>query len=117
MNNLPWRMTFSWVYDGQKNNGMPTPAVREQMNKLEDFLEKEIEKKGVGELAVTRTGDELKQLIYFVHSEESIQPKLNRFAVELSKFPIKISFKYDPDWVALAKILETMIVNTEKTKE
>ena len=116
MDNLPWRITFSWEYDGEKNNGMPTSVVNKQMNKLEDFIEKEIEKRGICELAVTRTGDNLKQLIYFVHSEESIQPKLNRFAVELSKFPAKISFKHDPDWLVLAQILDTMIVDEKKSK-
>jgi hypothetical protein len=95
---LPWLAVISWRYNGSENNGMPPKAVNARMILLETAIENEVEKNDFCEHAISKTGNNLKELIYHIHNREAFMEKLN-FALEAhEQFPIEINFYEDRQW-------------------
>src|SRR5690242_20399122 len=63
---LPWLTVISWKYDGAKNNGMPPKLINDRMLLLEHALEY-VERVDFCEHAISKTGNNLKELIYYIH--------------------------------------------------
>ena len=95
---LPWLTVISWRYDGSANNGMPPKLVNEQMVALESALESRVVSNDFCEHAVSRTGSNLKELIYYVHDRDEFMKKLNEALTEHDSYPIEIEFFEDPEW-------------------
>ena len=64
--NFPCLVVITWRYDGSTNNGMPLPAANQRMVFLEQTIADEIEKTDSCRHAISRTGSNLKELIYYV---------------------------------------------------
>lgn len=98
---LPWLMIISWKYDGASNNGMPLRDVNDRMIALEDAIEDEVVATDFCEHAVSRTGNNLKELIYYINDRDTFSEKLNDALRDHDRYPIEITFYEDIEWKEL----------------
>lgn len=96
----------SWKYDGSSNNGMPTENVNEKMLVLEDALETTLEKSKSYVHAYSRTGNNLKEFVYYSKGMDEFMSLLNETLESHERYPIGIDFYEDPDWTELKKLFE-----------
>ena len=95
---LPWLTVISWEYEGSENNGMPEKAINERMIQLEDAIEEGVVATGFCEHSISKTGSNLKELIYYIHDRDSFLERLNMALRAHERYPIEITFYEDPDW-------------------
>jgi len=95
---LPWLTVISWKYDGADNNGMPEATVNEKMLSLEDALTEQVEKSDFCEHAYSRTGNNLKEFVYYISDRDLFIERLNKALKAHQSYPIEIDFYEDPDW-------------------
>ena len=101
-----WLTVISWKYDGNKNNGMPLEAINKKMMNLEDAVDKKIEAKGLCKHAYSRTGNNLKELIYYIHDREEFMEAFNKALSNHPQYPIEISFYADSAWEDFQQLLD-----------
>ena len=77
----PDRFIVSWRFEGER--GMPAPAVRQQMDAMEDAIEAMDVGGQTATLAVVSTGDNLRQWVYYVKSRQDFTARLNRARVAM----------------------------------
>ena len=102
---LPWLTVITWEYDGDDNNGMPAEAEREGMINLEQAIDG-IEADGAARHAYSRTGNDLKELVYYIHDQDQFMASFNQVLANHPRYPIEIEFYEDPDWEDLQELLE-----------
>lgn len=100
-----WLTVISWKYDGGTNNGMPLEEVNRAMIKLEQTIEDSIEPKGHCRHAYSRTGNNLKELVYYIESRDGFIEAFNKALEHQSRYPIEINFYEDQKWGDFQRIL------------
>ncbi len=95
---------IEWKYDGAGNEGLPSPQERERMNTLEDTLD--LIDSGIMQPAFSRTGNDVKELAYYIGDRKQFLAALNRVLRNHPKYPIEISFYEDPRWRELERFIE-----------
>lgn len=95
-----------WNYDGSSNNGMPPGAVNEKMIMLEEVIENMLLGEGLAQHAYSRTGNGLKELVYYISDRTEFMSAFNDALGEHPRYPIEIKFYNDPEWEDLRKLLE-----------
>ena len=116
MAELPWLVVIAWAYDGDDNNRMPPGDVNKQMVSLQDALEAEVMAAGICEHAFSRTGNNIKELAYYVRNEEQFLARLNDALKRHDRYPIEISFSEDQGWSQLSRKLEGLRRSREQRK-
>ena len=96
----------SWQYDGIENNGMPLSAINKKMIALEDALENTMITSKRYQHAYSRTGNNLKELVFYSSSQDDFMRLLNMTLAEHERYPIEITFYEDQEWSELKKLLE-----------
>ena len=104
MASLPWLTVIAWKYEGSETNGMPPAQVNERMVILEEVLRSAVEKSGFCEHAISRTGNNLKEFVYYIHDRDAFLTKLNDALQSLERFPIEITFYEDVEWKEFERI-------------
>lgn len=102
---LQWLTVISWKYDGSSNNGMPLPNDNQRMIKLEETIEDQIENDRVLRHAYSRTGNNLKELVYYIHSRDAFLEAFNKALATQPRYPIEISFYQDAKWEEFQRLL------------
>lgn len=97
---------ISWKYDGSLNNGMPTQDINEKMLVLEDALETTLNKSKSYIHAYSRTGNNLKEFVYYSKGMDEFMSLLNETLENHERYPINIDFYKDPEWTELKKLIE-----------
>ncbi|MBK6475163.1 MAG: DUF695 domain-containing protein [Flavobacteriales bacterium] len=97
---------ISWKYDGTSNNGMPPREVNNKMIALEDAIETIQSKSSEFVHAYSRTGNNLKELVYYSKGLSEFMPMLNKGLESHEPYPIEINFYEDSDWSELKKLLQ-----------
>ena len=102
----PWILTIKVVYDGSKNNGLPEPAVYEEMDVFEEDILKEL-MAADGYLNIgRRTGDGLREVYFackeFKKSSRVIYDIQQKY---LEKFVVEYSFYKDKYWRSFDKFI------------
>jgi len=95
---LPWLAVISWKYDGSANNGMPPKAVNDRMITLEQTIEREVEKEDICQHAISKTGSNLKEFIYYIHDRDAFVQRLDAALKSHERYPIEITFYEDRNW-------------------
>lgn len=103
---LPFLTVVSWKYDGSENNGMPQKQINEKMIVLEGALEEALETSDVFVHAYSRTGNNLKEFVYYSTSQADFVTTLNRTLEKQERYPIEIDFYEDKEWSEFRKVLE-----------
>jgi hypothetical protein len=106
MEKLPFLVVISWEYDGKKNNGMPEKKINQKMIILEDAIDKSMETTEIFTHAYSRTGNNLKEFVYYGTNQEEFMNLLNKTLDKHEEYPIEIKFYEDKDWTEFKKVLE-----------
>ena len=106
MEKLPYLVVVSWEYDGKKNNGMPEKKINQKMIILEDAIDKSMAKTDIFTHAYSRTGNNLKEFVYYGTNQEEFMNLLNITLDKHEEYPIEIKFYEDKDWTEFKKVLE-----------
>jgi hypothetical protein len=96
----------SWKYDGSSNNGMPTKEINLKMITLESALEKAMDESKSYVHAYSRTGNGLKEFVYYSKDTDEFMPLLNETLQSHERYPIDIDFYEDSEWIELKKLIE-----------
>jgi len=102
---LGWLTVISWKYDGGPRNGMPATDTNARMLALEHALD-DIEQKGHCRHAYSRTGNSLKEFVYYIADRERFIAAFNDALAGHPRYPIEIHFYEDRGWSDLQKIRE-----------
>jgi|GEM_PF-871094 len=94
----PRLVVVSWKYDGSERNGMPEEDENKRMIQLEDALEVGVEAKGVCTHAYSRTGNNLKEFVYYIRDDDEFLKSLNSALASHDRYPIEITFYEDREW-------------------
>lgn len=103
--NLTWLAVISWKYDGSSNNGMPLNDENQRMISLEDAIEAHIESDQVLRHAYSRTGNNLKELVYYINSQDKFLDTFNKTLSSHPRYPIEINFYQDAGWDDFRRLL------------
>jgi Family of unknown function (DUF695) len=101
---FPDRLMIVWQYTS--DSGMPAPAERDAMDRMEDLLEPVVKKAGVGVLVLVSTGENLREWIFYATTEEAFIAALNQALADQPRFPIELHAGHDPNWSAYARFCE-----------
>lgn len=102
---LAWLTVISWRYDRAERNGMPPEATNQRMLALEDALQV-LEAPGQCRSAYRRTGNGLKEFVFYIHDRDGFMARLNAVLAGEERYPIEVRFYEDPDWSDFRKLLE-----------
>ena len=103
----PQLLIISWEYDGSVNNGMPSKDINKKMIALEDAIQY-LESKGLCIHAVHRTGNGLKEFIYYYNDEELLMREFNNVLAPHERYPIDIKFYQDPEWQEMHRHIDML---------
>lgn len=95
----------SWKYDGSSRNGMPAPDTNERMLQLEAILSEAFEDKSGSAHAYHRTGNGLKEFVYYISDPGAFMTEINRSLRSLPRLPIDIRFYQDEEWSDLQRLI------------
>lgn len=100
-----WLTVISWKYDGTDRNGMPPDVFNKQMIALEDAINS-LEKAGSCRHAYSRTGNSLKELVYYISDRDQFIDAFNKALSDHPRYPIEINFYEDQAWQDFQTIRE-----------
>jgi hypothetical protein len=92
-----WLTVISWKYDRSIRNGMPPDDMNKQMIVLEDAIDG-LEKVALCRHAYSRTGNGLKELVYYIIDREQFMVAFNRALREHPRYPLEVKFYEDEEW-------------------
>jgi hypothetical protein len=104
--NFSWLTVISWSYDGSSRNGMPQTEENQKMLNLEDVIEANIVNRNLARHAYSRTGNNRKELVYYIPSREEFMAAFNKEMSGQPHYPIEINFYEDKSWKDFQKILD-----------
>lgn len=84
---------------------MPENIVNERMIVLEDSLEEKIEGLGISTHVYSRTGNNLKELVYHIRDDDEFLKALNSALSAHKYYPIEITFYEDKEWKDFRELL------------
>lgn len=93
---FPDRVILVWKY--RSESGMPSEPDRAAMDRMEDLLRPLIDGSGLSVLALSSTGENLREWIFYSKSEEKFLTALNEALKGVPPFPIEIHAAPDPQW-------------------
>ena len=96
----PDRVTLTWHYDADANNGMPTDDDKAGMDELEDALAPVVESDGFSNLALVTTGDGVRAWVYYARSGDEFLARMKKTLRDHPAFPVKTDVGADPGWTA-----------------
>lgn len=101
-----WVTVISWKYDGSNRNGMPPDDVNQKMISLEHVIEVSLDDQGFSRHAYSRTGNHLKELVYYISNRQEFMAAFNDALANHPRYPIEINFYEDPQWQDFQAILK-----------
>ena len=110
-NQLQWLTVISWKYDGTSNNGMPETDENQRMISLEDIIEENIENDKVLRHVYSRTGNNLKELVYYIYNQDQFLEDFNKAMSKQPRYPIEINFYKDKVWKDFQKLINDFSKN------
>ncbi len=103
--NLKWLTIISWKYDCKNNSGMPAEEENRNMIALEATVEEHLENDNLLRHAYSRTGNNLKELLYYIHDRDQFLEAFNKAMSDQPIYPIEITFYEDCEWEEFQKLL------------
>lgn len=102
---FPFLTVVSWKYNGSERNGMPPKSINERMIVLEEALESSMSNSDIFTHAYSRTGNNLKELVYYATKQSDFMEMLNGTLEKYDVFPIEINFYEDREWTDFKRVL------------
>ncbi len=98
-----WLTVISWKYDRSVRNGMPPQGTNDEMLALEHAIDA-LEELTLCRHAYSRTGNGLKELVYYISDREEFISAFNDFLSGRPRYPIEINFYEDDEWADFEKV-------------
>lgn len=98
-----WLTVISWKYDRGARNGMPSQDTNDEMLTLEHAIDA-LEESMLCRHAYSRTGNGLKELVYYISDREEFMGAFNDALSGHSRYPIEINFYEDYEWADFEKV-------------
>jgi uncharacterized protein DUF695 len=98
-----WLTAISWKYDRGARNGMPPQDTNEAMLALEQVMDA-LEQSTLCRHASSRTGNGLKEFVYYISDRETFIRAFNDALREHPRYPIEINFYEDHEWADFEKL-------------
>ncbi len=92
------RVSVTWRYDANANNGMPTDDDKASMDELEDLLDPVVDRDGFANLALVTTGDGERRWTWYTRSGTEFRARLDRALRGHGPYAVKIDVAADPGW-------------------
>jgi len=92
-----WLTVISWKYDRSVRNGMPPENTNKQMLALEHAVD-ELEEAALCRHAYSRTGNGLKELVYYIVDRDEFMVAFNTALRNQPRYPLEIKFYEDQEW-------------------
>lgn len=106
---LPWLTVISWEYEGSSNNGMPVHYDNQRMIALEEAIEGLIDNGHLIRHAYSRTGNNLKELCYYINDQDQFLEAFNKSLSDHPRYPIKINFYQDQEWDDFKRLINDFV--------
>ena len=103
---LQWLTVISWKYDGSNHNGMPPADENQRMIVLEETIENGIDNPSLLRHVYSRTGNGLKEFVYYIQEREQFLEQLNKALAGHARYPVEISFYEDAQWEDFQRLLD-----------
>lgn len=91
------RAEITWKYEGDAK-GMPSDAIAEQMENVQEALRKAMEKDKLSILTSVYTGAGEKIWIYYTRTVRVFGERLNEALAPFELLPLSIYTEIDPEW-------------------
>ena len=98
---LPERVIIAWKY--KSDTGMPSVEERKSMDRMEDLIARLVDNAGLSVLSLVSTGENLREWIFYVKSEQHFFGELNAALAGQPRFPIEIHVASDSTWETYRK--------------
>jgi hypothetical protein len=98
-----WLTVISWKYDRTVRNGLPPEDTNKQMIALEQAIDG-LEEAALCRHAYSRTGNGLKELVYYISERDRFIGAFNDALSEHPRYPIEINFYEDREWEDFEKL-------------
>jgi len=96
-NEFPFLISILWIFDGDRNGGMPDDKTLAMMDRVEDALDA-VDNSGAAFLMVVVTGNNRREWIWYTNSRERYMALVNRALPRQQKFPLDFATSEDPSW-------------------
>ena len=84
---------------------MPQSDENKRMITIEDAIEDHIENDRVLRHVYSRTGNNLKELVYYINDQDKFLEAFNTTLSDHPRYPIEINFYQDADWEDFKRLL------------
>ena len=91
------RVEITWKYEGD-DKGMPSEALAEKMEEVQEVLRKAMEKDKLSILTGVYTGGGERIWVYYTRTVRVFGERLNEALAPFEMLPISIYTEVDPDW-------------------
>lgn len=102
---LKERVEITWPYEPD-TNGMPSDALAEQMEAVQEALRKKMEKDKLAILTSVYTGGGEKIWVFYTRTVRVFGERLNEALESFELLPITIYTELDPEWEEYLDMLE-----------
>ena len=101
---FPWLTTIEWPYP-IRERGMPPDALLDEMYKLEAEVERVAVSRNLCRLAVTRTGNGLREWTYYAKERKVGEEQIA--SIVKANFPatVRVRVRREPEWTTLRDVL------------
>lgn len=101
----PWLINIYWPFEGNGNDGMPSPELYDRMARLETLLDA-LEGAGQGFLVLSVTGHNRKEWVWYVSDRDAYMARANQaLSGEVEPFPLEFESSQDPTWSSFTVLL------------
>ena len=94
---------------------MPLADINEKMILLEEAIENTMDSSKQFQHAYSRTGNNLKEFVYYSSSQNKFMNLLNKTLAGHERYPIEINFYEDPEWSEFKKLIEDLKNKNDST--
>ena len=91
------RVEITWKYEGD-DKGMPSEALAEKMEEVQEVLRKAMEKDKLSILTGVYTGGGERIWVYYTRTVRVFGERLNEALAPFEMLPISIYTEVDPEW-------------------
>lgn len=99
----PWVARIEWSYP-VRERGMPPDALLDEMYKLENEVERSVVSKNLCRLAMTRTGNGLREWTYYAKDRRVVEEQIAKI-IEAGFPAVRISVRKEAEWTTLRDVL------------
>jgi len=101
---FPWVTSIEWPYPN-RDRGMPADSLLDEMYKLESEVERVAVSKNLCRLAITRTGNGLREWTYYAKDRKVAEEQIANLVKAGFPETVRVSVRKEPEWKTLRDVL------------